>query len=38
MTSAELELKEAKDDAIIDNAEIILHDMLSHLAEKDECS
>jgi ferritin-like metal-binding protein YciE len=34
MTSAELELKEAKEDAIIENAEIILYDMLSHLAEK----
>ena len=34
MTSAELELKEAKEDAIIENAEIIIYDMLSHLAEK----
>jgi ferritin-like metal-binding protein YciE len=34
MTSAESELKEAKEDAIIENAEIILYDMLSHLAEK----
>src|SRR6188472_135821 len=34
MTSAEYELKAAKEDAIIENAEIILYDMLSHLAEK----
>jgi ferritin-like metal-binding protein YciE len=34
MTSAELELKAAKEDAIIENAEIIIYDMLTHLAEK----
>jgi ferritin-like metal-binding protein YciE len=34
MTTAESELKEAKEDAIIENAEIIIYDMLSHLAEK----
>ena len=34
MTSAELELKGAKEDAIIENAEIIIYDMLTHLAEK----
>jgi ferritin-like metal-binding protein YciE len=34
MTSAELELKEAKEDAMIENAEIIVYDTLTHLAEK----
>ena len=34
MTSAEYDLKAAKEDAIVENAEIILYDMLSHLAEK----
>jgi ferritin-like metal-binding protein YciE len=34
MTPAELELKAAKEDAIIENAEIIIYDMLTHLAEK----
>jgi ferritin-like metal-binding protein YciE len=34
MTSAEYELKAAKEDAIIENAEIILYDMLTHLAER----
>ena len=34
MTSAELELKAAKEDAIIENAEIIIYDMLTHLAQK----
>ena len=34
MTSAELELKAAKEDAIIENAEIIIYDMLTRLAEK----
>jgi len=34
MTSAELELKEAKEDAVIENAEIVLYDMLMHLVEK----
>jgi ferritin-like metal-binding protein YciE len=34
MTSAEYELKGAKEDAIIENAEIILYDMLTHLAER----
>jgi ferritin-like metal-binding protein YciE len=34
MTSAELELKGAKEDAIIENAEIIFYDMLTHLAER----
>ena len=34
MTSAELELKAAKEDAIIENAEIIIYDMLTHLAER----
>jgi ferritin-like metal-binding protein YciE len=34
MTSAELELKGAKEDAIIENAEIVLYDMLMHLVEK----
>jgi Domain of unknown function (DUF892) len=34
MTSAEYELKGAKEDAIVENAEIILYDMLTHLAER----
>jgi ferritin-like metal-binding protein YciE len=34
MTSAEFELKGAKEDAIIENAEIVLYDMLMHLVEK----
>jgi ferritin-like metal-binding protein YciE len=34
MTSAESELKAAKEDAIVENAEIILYDMLTHLAER----
>ena len=34
MTPAELELKAAKEDAIIENAEIIIYDMLTHLAVK----
>ena len=34
MTSAELELRGAKEDAIIENAEIVLYDMLMHLVEK----
>lgn len=34
MTSAELELKGDKEDAIIENAEIVLYDMLMHLVEK----
>jgi ferritin-like metal-binding protein YciE len=34
MTSAESELKATKEDAIIENAEIILYDMLTHLAER----
>ena len=34
MTSAELELKAAKEDAVIENAEIILYDILTHLAER----
>ena len=34
MTSAEYELKAAKEDAIVENAEIILYDMLTHLAER----
>jgi len=34
MTSAESELIAAKEDAIVENAEIILYDMLSHLAER----
>jgi ferritin-like metal-binding protein YciE len=34
MTSAEYELKGAKEDAIVENAEIILYDMLAHLAER----
>ena len=34
MTSAEYELIAAKDDAIVENAEIILYDMLTHLAER----
>jgi ferritin-like metal-binding protein YciE len=34
MTSAELELKAARDDAVVENAEIILYDMLTHLAER----
>jgi ferritin-like metal-binding protein YciE len=34
MTSAELELKEAKEDAVIENAEIVLYDMLMQLVEK----
>lgn len=34
LTPAELELKAAKEDAIIENAEIILYDMLTQLAVK----
>jgi ferritin-like metal-binding protein YciE len=34
MTSAESELTAAKEDAIVENAEIILYDMLTHLAER----
>ena len=34
MTSAESELIAAKEDAMIENAEIILYDMLTHLAER----
>jgi len=34
MTPAELELKGAKEDAIVENAEIIIYDMLTHLAQK----
>ncbi len=34
MTSAESELKATKEDAIVENAEIILYDMLTHLAER----
>jgi ferritin-like metal-binding protein YciE len=34
MTSAELELKEAKEDAVIENAEIVHYDMLMQLAER----
>jgi ferritin-like metal-binding protein YciE len=34
MTDAESELKAAKEDAIVENAEIILYDMLTHLAER----
>jgi ferritin-like metal-binding protein YciE len=34
MTSAEYELKAAKEDAIVENAEIIIYDMLTHLAER----
>src|SRR5437764_4893153 len=34
MTSAEYELKAAKEDAIVENAEIILYDMITHLAER----
>ena len=34
MTSGEYELKAAKEDAIVENAEIILYDMLTHLAER----
>ena len=34
MTSAESELIAAKEDAIVENAEIILYDMLMHLAER----
>ena len=34
MTSAESELKAAKEDAIVENAEIVLYDMLTHLAER----
>jgi ferritin-like metal-binding protein YciE len=33
-TDAESELKAAKEDAIVENAEIILYDMLTHLAER----
>jgi ferritin-like metal-binding protein YciE len=33
-TDAESELKAAKEDAIVENAEIILYDMLMHLAER----
>ena len=34
MTSAELELKGAKEDAVIENAEIVHYDMLMQLAER----
>ena len=34
MTSAELELKGTKEDAVIENAEIVLYDMLMHLVER----
>jgi ferritin-like metal-binding protein YciE len=34
MTYAELELKAAKEDAIIENTEVIIYDMLMHLAER----
>lgn len=34
MTPAELELKAAREDAVIENAEVILYDMLTHLAER----
>ena len=34
MTAAESELKATKEDAIVENAEIILYDMLTHLAER----
>jgi ferritin-like metal-binding protein YciE len=34
MTDAESELKAAKEDAIVENAEIILYDMLTNLAER----
>jgi ferritin-like metal-binding protein YciE len=34
MTSAESELKAAKEDAVVENAEIIIYDMLTHLAER----
>jgi ferritin-like metal-binding protein YciE len=33
-TDAESELKAAKEDAIVENAEIILYDMLTHFAER----
>jgi ferritin-like metal-binding protein YciE len=34
MTSAESELKAAEEDAVVENAEIIIYDMLTHLAER----
>ena len=34
MTDAESELSAVKEDAIVENAEIILYDMLTHLAER----
>jgi ferritin-like metal-binding protein YciE len=34
MTPAELELKAAKEDGVVENAEIILYDILTHLAER----
>jgi ferritin-like metal-binding protein YciE len=34
MGGAELELKAAKEDAIIENTEIIIYDMLTHLTQK----
>lgn len=34
MTNAESELKATNEDAIVENAEIILYDMLTHLAER----
>jgi ferritin-like metal-binding protein YciE len=34
MTPAETELKATKEDAIVENAEIILYDLLTHLAER----
>jgi ferritin-like metal-binding protein YciE len=34
MTSAELELKAAEEDAVVENAEIIVYDILTHLAER----
>ena len=34
MTSAEAELNGAKEDAVVENAEIVLYDMLTHLLQK----
>jgi ferritin-like metal-binding protein YciE len=34
MTSTEIDLKGAKEDAIVENAEIVLYDMLTHLVQK----
>jgi ferritin-like metal-binding protein YciE len=34
MTSAELNLKGTKEDAVVENAEIVFYDMLTHILQK----